>query len=192
MAFGVRLGLRRWRRRDMFSPGAPCMVCFCSFSRVVPPKPPRVSPSKCPDGFFESICNFVSPLAARYKASRRRTRRFISWSRASASGASSSTSARMVPRLCPVLVSSTDWRNGARQIPVLKVTCSNRVSVIVTFTGHMDGTPTGTASTDGVVADPRNGRLIKLLTPYSSRVVGNRLGARLANDSATFFGPPVR
>ncbi len=37
-----------------------------------------------------------------------------------------------------------------------------------------------------------HGRLIKLRTPYSSRVVGNRLGARLANDSATFFGPPVR
>jgi len=36
-----------------------------------------------------------------------------------------------------------------------------------------------------------NGRLIKLLTPYSSRVVGSRLGARLASDSATFFGPPV-
>ena len=81
----------------------------------------------------------------------------------------------------------------ARQIPALKVARSNRVSVTPYRPPVLvDGTPTGTASTTRVVADPRNGRLIKLLTPYSSRVVGNRLGARLANDSATFFGPPVR
>ena len=40
--------------------------------------------------------------------------------------------------------SSTYWRNGSRQIPVLKVTRSNRVSVTTTQRRPPNGTPTGT------------------------------------------------
>ena len=71
-------------------------------------------------------------IFTRCRASRKRTRRSISWSRASASGASSSTS---VPRRRPGLTLRPIGATVARQIPLMKVTRSNRVSV----TGSSEG-----------------------------------------------------
>ena len=60
-----------------------------------------------------------------------------------------------------MVASSTDWRNGsASEIPVLKVTCSNRVSVTICHRGfvadrytHRHGFHKVTKAVDEVVDD---------------------------------------